>query len=339
MSYIFAFMHHAVAVQEAAGQLGIQACVQLSDYALRLAEENHPQLWRSRFIANVDGRLAYTDTRGPGTVGFAGWLPYARRQWKIATDKIAFKRCAGEQEIATPPACLDPSWIGGPFIVKQASSSFGEGIRGPFLAYEAHNPAHQLAPGEYYENFIVGLIAKAWCWDGECMALHLHKPSLVVGDGESTVRQLVEALPNSRGSVNDWDLVGRLATYSGMNSIDDVPRRGKEVLVEFRYGSRYELVSAGNPNVLGTLRGGALAAQFKHAAQTFSRSIQLSPQLGSSCYTLDAIVDSEGTAWFLEMNCNPIVHPDMYGRMMRDCLGLSGLPIGAMRSAEPTMSV
>ena len=33
-------------------------------------------------------------------------------------------------------------------------------------------------------------------------------------------------------------------------------------------------------------------------------------------FALDAIVDQEGQAWFLEMNSNPMVHPDLYGAMI-----------------------
>ena len=30
------------------------------------------------------------------------------------------------------------------------------------------------------------------------------------------------------------------------------------------------------------------------------------------------MVDAQGTVWFLEMNSNPMVHPDMYPLVMRD---------------------
>jgi hypothetical protein len=337
MSYIAAFIAHAAAACEGARPLGIQASVQLPDFALRLASERSSQFWRARFVGTMGGRLVYTDTCGPATLGFAGWLPYGPRQWKLATDKIAFKRHAIAQGVATPPACFDPARVGGPFIIKQAASSFGEGIRGPFVSYEPEDPAQQLAPGEYYENFILGLIAKAWCWGGECLALHLHKPSVVTRDGRSTIRELVEALPNTRGGVNDWGLVGRLAAYCGVASIDEALPAGKEVLVEFRYGSRYEALAIANPNVLAQIRGGALAAQFSEAARTFSQGIGLGPESGKSCCTLDAIVDGAGQAWFLEMNCNPIVHPDLYGRMIQDAFGFAGteLQLPAGEEAAP----
>lgn len=334
MSYIAAFISHAAAASEGARPLGVQASVHLPEFALQLGHESNTQFWRARFVGTHGSRLVYTDTSGPATLGFAGWLPYPPRQWKIATDKIAFKRYALAHGVPTPAACFDPARIAGPFIIKQAASSFGEGIRGPFLSYSPDDPAQQLAPGEYYENFILGLIAKAWCWGEECLALHLHKPSIVTGDGTSTVRELVAALPNTRGGVNDWGLVGRLAAYCGIDAVDAVAPAGKEVLVEFRYGSRYERLTIENPNVAVTVGQGRLGQQFQAAARTFAQGIGLGPEHGTSCYTLDAMVDSDGQAWFLEMNCNPIVHPDMYGAMIRDCFASAAGPAHASRAPQ-----
>lgn len=311
MSYIHTFLVHAAAVQEAARPLGIEACVQLSDYSLRLTRGEQTYVWRPKFIAKVGDRLVYTETRGPGVSGFAGWMPYPLRQWPIATDKIAFKRFALANDIPTPPACFDPALIGGPFIIKKSSSSFGEGMRGPFLHYDAQDPAQQLADGEYYENFIVGHIAKAWCWGDQCVALHLDAPSIVVGDGRSTLRELVQKLPNASGD-HEWDLVARLAAYCGVDSLTEVLQAGKEVLVEYRYGSKYEEPASGNPNVLPWLAATKVGEQLAEAARKGEGGISVPSEYGPSGYTLDAILDGEGTLWFLEMNCNPLIHPDMY---------------------------
>jgi hypothetical protein len=317
MSYIGIYFNHALAVQKAARPLGVDACVQLADTSLHLQAGRRSEVWRPKFLALINGRLVYTDKMVKGTMGFAGWLPYQRRQWPIARDKSAFKHHAIAQGIATPAACFDPDLIGGPFIIKQPGSSFGEGIRGPFVSYEPGDPAHQLAHGEYYENFIVGHIAKAWCWASKCIAIHLHKPSIVTGDGETTLRGLVLALPNIHGDENDWRLIDRLAAYSGVKSTDDVLPSGKEVLVEFRYGSRYELASSENRNVLGNLAGTPLAQQFEDAAFKLAPAISEDPQARNCLYTLDAMVDGQGQVWFLEMNCNPLVHPDAYASMLQ----------------------
>ena len=215
MGFLTTFFNHAQAVQKAEGELGITASTQLADFGLRLELAGRTEVWSARFMARTGGRLAYTDALIPGTIGFAGWTPYAQRRWPVAVDKGAFKQFAFEHGLATPAACLEPAGIGGPFLIKKIDGSFGDGIRGPYVSYDAEDPDQRLQEGEYYENFIVGLIAKAWCWGDRCVAVHLHEPSTVTGDGGSTLRHLVEALPNTRGE-HDWDLIVRLAAYCGI---------------------------------------------------------------------------------------------------------------------------
>jgi len=50
------------------------------------------------------------------------------------------------------------------FIVKQKSSSFGKGIRGPSKTLVNADPERRLLADECYEQFVVGTIAKAWYW-------------------------------------------------------------------------------------------------------------------------------------------------------------------------------
>jgi hypothetical protein len=330
MSYTTTYFHHSQAVEEAARRLGVKATVRLADGTLRLEDGIRDEVWIPKYMATLNGRSVYLPSRARGVTGFAGWMPYQLRQWPAATDKIAFKRFAIANGIATPAACFDPKWIAGPFLIKPAASSFGEGIRGPFLSYDPGEADHELADGDFYENFIVGHIAKAWCWGDECVALHLDAPVTVTGDGTSAIRDLVSALPNANETAHDWPLLSRLAAYSGV-AVDDVLPEGKEVLAEFRYGSRYTAVPRdANPNVLPRLQGTDLAHQFAHAAQVFACSISADPDLRDSFYTLDAIVDSGGQAQFLEMNCNPLVHPDLYAPMMNTRFG----GIQHMRRAE-----
>jgi hypothetical protein len=321
MSYVTTYLHHTQAVEEAARRLGVKATVRLFDGTLRLEDGIHEEAWIPKYMANLNGRSVYLPARGAGVTGFAGWMPYELRQWPAATDKITFKRFAIANGMAVPAACFNPKWIAGPFIVKPTASSFGEGIRGPYLSYEPGEPDHQLAQGEYYENFIVGHIAKAWCWGPECIALHLDPPVTVTGDGKSPLRELVAGLPNAQDTAHDWPLISRLAAYSGA-AIDDVLPDGKEVLAEFRYGARYAVAQRdANPNLLPRLQGTRLACQFSDAARVCAGSISADPDVCDAFYTLDAIVDSEGQAQFLEMNCNPVVHPDLYGPMMTTRFG------------------
>lgn len=317
------YFSHARCVQAAAAPLGVVVSTQHADFSLRLVGADHAETWRAKFVSRIGSRLMYTDQFLDQTVGFAGWMPHALRQWPIATDKSEFKRHAIACGIPTPAACFDPARIGGPFIIKQAHSSFGEGIRGPFVRYDPADAEQQLGEAEYYENFILGNIAKAWCWGGECVALQLDRPSTVVGDGRATLRELVEAKRNARVD-HDWTLIGALARYCGIASVDDVPAAGKEILVEFRYGSRYDQAERHNTNALPRYRDTDLGAQLARASEAFARAISPDRTLTQSLYTLDAIVDASGQAWFLEMNCNPLVHPDAYEAILRERFGGEG---------------
>lgn len=328
--FLVSFFNHARAVGVAARALGLQAFSDLESFALRVEAADGTQSWRPRFLANLGERQAYVAEPCESLAGFAGWLPYPLRQWPIAGDKAAFKQYAEEHGILTPAACRTPQTIGGPFLVKHVASSFGQGIRGPYLAFDPTAPEQRLGEGEYYENFMVGLIAKAWCWGETCVALELQAPSIVTGTGCTTLRELVAALPNTRGDRHDWPLISRLARYSGVESPGAVPPADKQVLVEFRYGSRYAVPPRANTNMLARVRATELGAQFAQAARTFSQAIPPQAGVPETLFTLDAIVDADGKAWFLEMNCNPLVHPDAYASMLASSSAVAGASTAPM---------
>lgn len=318
MMYLTGFLNHAASVRAAAAELGLRAHVDVNDMSLSITDGAHTHHWRARFVgATESGSTAYFDQWGANTLGFAGWLPYPTRSWHTSTDKIAFKTWALEHDIATPAACIAPDRIGGPFLIKKGRSSFGEGIRGPFRSYDPTDPRHQLADGEYYENFILGHIVKAWYWGGTWGAVEFRRPPVAVGDGQSTLRALAQAKPKTGGREDDWDSLETLARFCGLGSVDDVPAAGREVLIDFKYASRYEPMQRENRNTIHQIRQTPLAPQFEQAGRVFTQSVKEFAD-ENVLFTLDAMVDSEGTVWFLEMNSNPMVHPDMYWIILRD---------------------
>lgn len=313
--HLHSLFAHCIAVHQAALALGVQASIDMTDFSMSVSDGRAVRRWSAKFMGQVDGRLVYTDQPGDTTFGFAGWTPYVQKRWPAATGKLAFKAFALRSGVPTPPATDDPARIGGPFLVKASSSSFGEGMRGPYLHHDAEDPHHQLGEGEFYENFIVGHIAKAWCWGAECVALELQLPTIVTGDDTSTLRELVLRLRLQFGS-HDWASIANLAAYCGVASLDAVVPSGKQVIVEYRYGSRFASGDGRSVNRLGAAERSGIAQQFQLAARKLCQAIAAEDDPLRTLYTLDAIVDAEGTVLFLEMNCNPLVHPDAYTAML-----------------------
>lgn len=323
MLHLTSYLRHAEALQQAAAAQGLSAHMDLADFSLTLSQGTRTAVWAAQFVTSVGGRLAYADRLSSLVNGFAGWMPYARRRWDTAIDKLVFKQHALRHGVATPAGGMDSAQIGGPFIIKKARSSFGEGIRGPFVRHDPTSLEQRLQEGEYCERFITGRLAKAWYWGSQQHvywgAVEFRKQPVVTGNGRSTFKALVEAQPNSRQGEHDWEMLGCLARYAGLGGVDGVPEPGQAVLVDFKYASRYEPLQRANRNVIEhALKAQAMAQQFIRAGEVFAASIG-APYLGQpSLFTLDAVVDGEGTVWFLEMNSSPMVQPDMYGVMVKE---------------------
>jgi hypothetical protein len=163
------------------------------------------------------------------------------------------------------------------------------------------------------------------------VAIELAAPSIVTGDGRATLRALVASRRNARG-VDDEPVLGWLARYCGIASVEQVVPAGREVVIEYRYGSRYETMPRRNANALASLRGTALGAQFLDACAAAAAAV--TDGGGDALFTLDAVVDARGQAWFLEMNCNPLVHPDAYAAMVRARYGAAGEEPAARPAAD-----
>jgi len=77
-----------------------------------------------------------------------------------------------------------------------------------------------------------------------------------------------------------------------------------------------------NENVVAAVRDTAIGAQFEQAGRRLLAAIP--PDMrGDTLFTLDAVVNAGDQAWFLEMNSNPMVHPDAYRAMIENAFGIS----------------
>lgn len=268
----------------------------------------------AQFVGRTpEGRYFYSRTFSNEVQGFVGWSPYKYKKWEVSTSKLAFKEFAEFNGFSTPRHARSPSELSVSFLVKPREGSFGYGIRGPFLPQDAHLPEAQLRGGaEFYEEFILGKIARAWYWNDTLVVLEVFEMPRVVGDGRHTVRELVQNI-TSEDEVHKR--LPYLARLQGVSS-DDVLPAGAAIVVEYRYVSPLTPTLLENCNAIEEVRGTLLHQVLVAAGKTFWKAIpkDIRP---NTAFVLDAVLDEKGKPYFLEMNCNPQFHPDLYPVMLQ----------------------
>lgn len=311
MYFITGLLNHLKRIQESLARIEGEAFLNAKDLSMQVRARSRTMYFQPQFTFTQDGLIRYTPQFGPQVGGFAGWRPYLDRKWPLAGDKLAFKKFAAEQGLRTPAHWLKPHAGLQNFIIKQLRSSFGVGIRGPFRQHQATDPAQQLQSGEFFEAFVPGRIAKAWYWAGELICLELRQPPRLHGDGVATVARLAEQVRHRHA---EPQALGWMADYQH-RALNSVLPMGVPMVVDFKYGSPYEKPVFVNDNVLPRHQGSRLAEQLAQAGQVLAQAV---PQAirGTTLFTLDAMVDEQDQVWLLEMNSNPMVHPDAYPVMM-----------------------
>ncbi|MCO5120003.1 MAG: hypothetical protein M9951_10275 [Burkholderiaceae bacterium] len=303
---------HWSAVAHWAESNGAIATIDPLTLRLRIARGNRGGTLHPMFVGVRDGRTFYTPELYTDAVGIVGWLPHLNKVWPEASDKAAFKKWAMSVDLRTPRHGPDPSALGCPYLLKQPRSSFGIGIRGPFPASSRSEPGPGLLENEYAEEFVLGSIARAYYWDGRLSVLELYEMPSVTGDGVNSVERLTRALMRPEAELP----VGfdELLALQGLHR-DSVLPVEQSAHVDYRYVSPLNPTAFGNCNRLRELRGDPILQQFERAGALGWQSVPdaMKPFV---IFVLDAIVDHSGVARFLEMNCNPQLHPDLYTPML-----------------------
>jgi hypothetical protein len=316
------FLQHAHAVGEwmrthqARGGLDVQTLqmeIKLGDQAVRL----YPQFTGP----TEDGGMVFSNTLAPHSDGFVGWYPYQGKAWPAAQSKLAFKQLAAKHQLRVPAWTQDLSQVKGAFIVKADCSSLGRGLHGPYRVMQGQALPQGLGfvPGEYAEQFIMGRLLKAWYWNNELVVAELSPMPYVLGDGTRTVQQLVErALPASEAMPEP--LKGLL----GLQNLTphSVPTKGQVVVVDYRYMSSLNPAITRNHDIRPQIKGTGLEAQLQQAGQWFWQDVPAELCEGV-VLSADGVVDEQGRVWFLELNCNPLLHPSFYNTMLSGVFGLN----------------
>lgn len=321
MVYRTNLLYHVKVVNECLPRFRLEAQLNLQDLRLTVRGRNRYYLLAPQFLKPTPAGVSYSPFFDNDVVGFIGWLPYFNKRWPTGSDKFAFKAFCEAQGLRTPQYSRRSGDAVRDVLIKRTNSSFGMGFRGPFASIDAGTSTHQISQHEYYERFIEGRIAKAWYWEDRLACMELRDMPAVSGDGRATLYELVQRAtvppqqPPARSEVEG------LARYQGF-LLDDVVPAGKRLIADFRYSSGLIPLNRVNQNALDKHKDTRIGRQLAEAGRTLFAGIPADVRTGT-LYSVDAIVDASDDVWFLEMNCNPAVHPDCYHSMLE---GLFGAP-------------
>lgn len=310
MSYILNSLQHLRAVRRWADTQGVQMHLSARSWSLTLTRGQVVQRLVPRFVVHRDGRLCYVrafEEEG----SFAGWHQPDQVGWSLARDKIAFKRHASAMGLRVPSGWNTAQAMANDFVLKRREGSFGAEVHGPYRAASWLFP-ESLEEDAYYEQFISGRSAKAWCWNGHVAALELIEPPHLVGDGQRSLH-LLGAQRGNVGRALPLEKAVNMLSWQGL-TVESVPDNGQKVLLDFKYTTPFDAPSFENRNVWQH-QDERIKHQFARAASLLKTCLPVSLH-GRGLFTLDAVLDEQDRAWFLEMNSHPMIHPDVYEPML-----------------------
>ena len=317
-------------LRRAAHRHGIEVIIDLESMCAFLRKGDAHATLRPHFLAHVDGQVRYVGAFIDEAIQFTGWRPVqADVVWPASTDKLVFKRAAAKLGITVPDYWLEGDQALTDVIVKRAVGSFGEQVHGPYRS-SAERPL-RIELGEYYERFISGDLLKVWYWGSRAVGLECDPMPVVVGDGASSIRELV--LRRAQGPIlteaRIAKLLERCATVLAFDgaSLADVLPAGQRQRVEFRYGSD---VMSQRERVLVDLRG-QVDSQWQPLVEIAPLLQRMIPDRLHErvLYAVDAVRDAEGRIFVLEMNSNPFVNPLAYEPMLASWLEQQGVASAA----------
>jgi hypothetical protein len=332
MSSIAITLNHVRAVKAWADACDAQVNLDLRTFSLEVKARNRYYTLKPRFITVNQGKVAYAIELVNDVTGFIGWLPYDVLQWDLSQDKLLFKEFLKGAGLKSPSAWSSKNEIAGDFIFKDSVGSFGYQIAGPYRLDKAANvswpPAKHAASKEqgvdFAEQFISGTNLKVWFWGAKAFYAHVHPYPTVTGDGRSTAQALVVARLASAGEsyTGQGDQENLIASleFQGVK-LSDVVEQGREIWIDFRYGRRYTRTS---PSADGDNDLEKVNAQVRQqidlmgekAAEQALRRFK-APVL----YSVDGVVDAEGSIWWLEINSSPILPPEGYPLVFSSLFG------------------
>ena len=315
------FLDHVRWLRWAAREHGVEVLIELESMRAFLRKGALHWVLTPQFLTQIDGRQSYVRTFSDTSTHFAGWRPEATQvSWPASKHKLVFKRAAAGLGIAVPEFALDDQQEMKDVVVKRAVGSFGEHVYGPFRS-SAERPL-QVEQGEYYERFIEGELLKVWYWGDRAVGLECDPMPTVVGDGKSTLNELILMRLTGFGLAEQRiartiERFKTVVAYDGYTLADILPA-GQRQRAEFRYGS--DLMQRPERKIVDLRQD--VAAEWQALVSMAPLLHQLLPAdlPVPVLYAIDAVRDEQGRIFVLEMNSNPFGNPLVYRLMLQSLL-------------------
>lgn len=291
-------------------QHNIDAYLKTNNFFLEVHFADRSTTFFPQFTVKNKGVRSYTDNITSENIKiFNGWRPYRITSVPVFTSKTAFKDLLKKEQIPTPRYELTPEEFSTPFVVKQSISSFGLGVKGPFLP--SAKLQFELLSDDYCEEFLAGDILKMWYVGGKVACVESMSMPEIVGDGVSSIKNLIESEIKQKqlAPFNDLQLerLSQVLAFSGKKK-SDVLAEGERQLIDFRYITKLRDIDEWPKE---QLKSPAFLPQISKIGDVCQAVSFRETNIKNFIYTVDAILLND-IIYVLEANSNPIVHPAVY---------------------------
>ncbi len=320
--YTLNLLSHMRLLSDAAKGMGIHAEFDVETLRVEVSAVGRYFELEPEFICAPDrAELGYTPRPTAASIAFRGWRPGPAKHWEAGLNKRLFKEFCARNDLRTPRAYLHPDEAATSVLVKELHRKGPRGnIRGPFAAREV--PADLLGPhsGFFAEDYIQGDLVRAAYWDGVLASVEIRKRPCVIGDGRSTVRELIECNCGPFGRF-DWNVPANVVRLQG-STVDAVLPAEKSLVVDIDFWSALHPLTLGDPNALGSIAGTSLQQQLLRAGPLFWSRLPADIRRHTALHVY-AVVDAEQRVWFIDVDVDPYVVPHAYVPMLRSLFGIA----------------
>ncbi|MCG6659892.1 hypothetical protein HOP52_19295 [Halomonas campisalis] len=267
--------------------------------------------YRGEFLTIGDGRRhhAFYRVMGDRTTQEASAHCESKPHTKAVLSKAEVPVVPGVVVAPGELAAAEPFLTQGPagrYLLKPVDGTLGRGVLRNLTAAQVRDALASLDAPMLLEAFVVGTEYRVYVTGGRVVSALIRRPASVVGDGQRSVRELVERKAAARRAhpvyrtdplALDESALAFLAAHG--HTPEDVPAPGERVYLDDRPGTQF-----GGDFIDGT---GALPPPAAKVAIAATRALGL-PNAG-----LDLIVpeDDPARSVVLEANQNPYIDLDV----------------------------